>query len=223
MTLISLVDVAKHYRGLKHQQQALEFLQSKVSPETLEEFAGIWRSPPEEPEFLTLDQLMQITTVAPRKRLEQFIKPLNQGFAKFEVNTPLRIAHFLAQTLHESGEFRYQEELASGADYQGREDLGNLQAGDGVRFKGRGLIQVTGRFNYTQISKDLGFDYVANPERLAELPDCVNSAFWYWNSRSLNQLADRDKFELITRRINGGVNGWDDRLKYLNRAKEVLI
>lgn len=177
----------------------------------------------DEPQFLSLEDLHSITIGATKEELHKFIKPLNEGFEKYQVNTPLRIAHFLAQVLHESGEFYYQEELASGADYEGRTDLGNTKPGDGVRFKGRGLIQCTGRANYHQLSKDTGIDYVGNPEKLAQIPHCVNSAFWYWDTHSLNYYADKDQFDNITRAINGGYNGYDDRLKYLKRAKDVLL
>ncbi len=223
MSAIDLASVAKFYRALPHQTEALKYLQGQIPPEVLTKFAELWRSAPTPLEFLSLDDLLKITTVAPKTRLQPFVAPLNEGFERFKVNTPLRIAHFLAQTLHESAEFLYQAEIASGVDYEGRGDLGNVKAGDGVRFKGRGLIQVTGRYNYTQISKDVGVDYLTNPGRLADLPDCVWSAFWYWNSRDLSALADRDNFDAITLRINGGYNGYDDRLKYLKRAKEILL
>lgn len=173
-------------------------------------------------EYLTLDQLYNICVWNTKSELQKFLPALNAGFEKFGVTTRLRIAHFLAQVLHESGEFQYQEELASGDDYEGRTDLGNTQPGDGRRFKGRGLIQVTGFYNYQQISKALGIDYVNNPKKLAEIPDCVNSAFWYWNSRGLSNYADKDDLDQITYKINGGYNGIDQREKYLVRAKGAL-
>jgi putative chitinase len=221
MPPINLCNVARFYRGQAHQTAALTWLQSQIPATTLEQFAAQWRAAP--PDLVSLDDLLKITTVAPRSLLEKFVTPLNDGFKRFDVDTPLRVCHFLAQVLHESGELQYQEELASGADYEGRNDLGNTQPGDGRRYKGRGLIQVTGRFNYAQISRDLGVDYLTNPEKLANLPDCVHSAFWYWNSRGLSTLADQDNFEKITLIINGGFNGWDDRLKYLKRCKDVLL
>lgn len=220
---IALTNVAQFYRALPHQQAALNWLQGQIQPAILEAFSEKWRAAPKTEQFITVDDLLKITTYAPKARLEKFIVPLNEGFERFKVNTPLRICHFLAQVLHECGEFQYQEEIASGEAYEGRGDLGNIKTGDGKRFKGRGLIQVTGRFNYSQISEDLGIDYVATPERLASLPDCVGSAFWYWNSRDLSALADKDNFDAITIRVNGGYNGYDDRRKYLQRAKEVLL
>ncbi len=224
MTSIHLTDVAEHYRSLPQQQEALKYLQEQTSAEVLAEFAELWRkAPPVPPELVTLDDLLKITLVAPKERLQKFVTPLNQHLEKYKVNTPLRVAHFLAQVLHESGEFQYQEEIASGADYEWRDDLGNNCEGDGCRFKGRGLIQVTGRSNYAELSKAIGIDYLNSPDKLACIPGCVTSAFWYWNSRNLSALADKDDFDNITLRINGGYNGYDDRHKYLLRAKDVLL
>lgn len=132
------------------------------------------------------------------------------------------MAHWLAQVAHESGELRYTKELASGKAYEGRKDLGNTQAGDGVKFKGRGLIQITGRANYTAYAKFCGYDVVAKPELLEQPVGAVKSAMWYWQTHGLNELADGDKFVTITRRINGGTNGLESRRKYLNRAKNVF-
>ncbi len=157
------------------------------------------------------------------KRIDLYFEPLLAGMKKHKITTPLRIAHFIAQLAHESGSFRYAEELADGRAYEGRTDLGNNQAGDGPRFKGRGLIQLTGRANYAAYSKASGVDYLAKPERLAsDAFAAVDVACWFWNSRDLNKLADQDDVRAITRRINGGFNGIDDRLDYLMRGKAVL-
>jgi putative chitinase len=115
------------------------------------------------------------------------------------------------------------EELASGQAYEGRKDLGNIQPGDGKRFKGRGLIQLTGRSNYEQYSKDRGIDFIKNPELIATDPNnCVDVAGWYWNSRNLNKYADQDNVRKITKRINGGYNGLEDRIKKLEICKAIL-
>ncbi|MGE0373513.1 MAG: glycoside hydrolase family 19 protein [Gammaproteobacteria bacterium] len=170
---------------------------------------------------LTLDQLQEIMPHA-GKRAAIFLGPLNDTMERYAINTPKRMAAFLAQLAHESGELRYVRELASGEDYERRKDLGNTRPGDGVKFKGRGLIQITGRANYHAVSAALGIDFVIKPA-LMELPE--NAAMvsgWFWDSRNLNELADEDDFRGITRRINGGYNGWEDRLKYWERAKRVL-
>ena len=131
----------------------------------------------------------------------------------------LRIAHFMAQLVHESGGFRYMEEIASGAAYEGREDLGNVKPGDGVRFKGRGPIQCTGRSNYRTFGRAIGIDIENHPE-IAAVPSIgLHLALEYWQSRNLNALADADDVLGITRKINGGLNGIDDRKLHLARAK----
>ncbi|WP_212590530.1 glycoside hydrolase family 19 protein [Williamwhitmania taraxaci] len=141
--------------------------------------------------------------------------------ANFEISTPLRIRHFIAQLAHESGSFQYVREIASGNAYEGRKDLGNVNAGDGVKFKGRGLIQITGRANYEKCSLALFGDrrLLDNPE-LLELPDnAVKSAAWFWQSHGLNALADKDDIRAITKRINGGYNGLVDRMAFYDIAK----
>lgn len=142
--------------------------------------------------------------------------------AEFEINTALRQAHFLSQLSHESAGFKTTVEYASGADYEGRRDLGNTEPGDGKRFKGRGLIQLTGRSNYTVAGVAMGVDLVSNPEVAAQFPHAIRIAGWYWKTRKLNALADKDDISAITRKINGGMNGIDDRRRYLNRAKAAL-
>jgi putative chitinase len=143
---------------------------------------------------------------------------------EFEINTPLRWCHYLAQIAHESAELRYSEEIASGKAYEGRIDLGNVIKGDGVRFKGRGLIQLTGRTNYTTYKACCGFDVVKQPELLCKPVGAVRSSMWFWKKKGLNELADNDDFMAITKRINGNKpNGVESRKKYLARAKRVLV
>lgn len=157
-----------------------------------------------------------------RARVSMFLPYLNKYMYRYGISTRMRVCHFLAQIAHESGELRYTKEIASGKEYEGRKDLGNTQKGDGVRFKGRGLIQITGRANYKQISKATGVDFENHPEWL-ECPQWATmSACWWWNNRGLNALADRDELTNITKQINGGKNGLQDRLKYLGRAKKVI-
>ena len=129
---------------------------------------------------------------------------------------------FLAQIGHESGQLRYRKELASGEAYEGRKDLGNTKPGDGVRYKGRGLIQITGRNNYGLASLALGLPLLEKPELLEEDLNACRSAGWFWYKSNLNALADMGKFETITRRINGGMNGYSDRYKLYQRAFEIV-
>lgn len=151
-----------------------------------------------------------------------FLPYLNKYMERYGIDNRMRACHFLAQIAHESGELRYTKELASGEAYEGRKDLGNVKPGDGVRYKGRGLIQITGRTNYKQISAATGIDFYSHPEWM-ELPQWATmSSCWWWDNRGLNTLADRDELTNITKRINGGTNGLQDRLKYLARAKKVI-
>ena len=141
------------------------------------------------------------------------------------VNTPLRQAHFLAQVGHESGELRHRQELGTGQAYEGRAALGNTTPGDGPRYKGRGLIQLTGRANYAAYGRSLGREQelLASPELLATDDRlCADVAGWFWETRQLNALADADDLARITRRVNGGLNGLPDRSRLLRRAKALL-
>lgn len=136
------------------------------------------------------------------------------------INTPLRLAHFLAQIAHESDGFRTVTEYASGKAYEGRRDLGNTQPGDGIRFKGRGLIQLTGRANYRKFGKLMGINLEAAPEAAANLLHVTELAALFWADRNLNPKADADDLEAITKAINGGRNGLASRRLYLARAKK---
>lgn len=172
--------------------------------------------------MITVSDLKAICPYTPTATLERFAEPLNAAMQEFEINNVQRETMFLAQLAHESGGFRYVRELASGAAYEGRIDLGNTEPGDGVRFKGRGLIQITGRANYAECGNALGLDLLANPELLETPVNACRSAAWFWSERDLNQRADLGDFRGITKRINGGLNGWHDRLSYLEKAQQVL-
>lgn len=170
---------------------------------------------------ITADQLRAVMPYANR-RIDMFLAPLNAAMAEFEINTPARQAAFLAQIAHESGELRYVRELASGAAYEGRADLGNTQPGDGARFRGRGLIQITGRANYSRCGLALDLDLLDHPELLEEPANACRSAAWFWHNAGLNALADAGHFRLITKRINGGYNGAAERVAYHERAHGAL-
>lgn len=140
-----------------------------------------------------------------------------------DLTTPQRQAFFLAQLAHESAGFKTTTEYASGRAYNGRADLGNRPGtNDGVTYKGRGLIQLTGRANYGLMSKKLGVDLVSNPQLAAQFPYAALTAAYYWKDRGLNALADRGDFVGVTRRINGGENGLADRRRYLALAQNEL-
>lgn len=143
----------------------------------------------------------------------------------YEINTPLRQAHFLAQAAHESAGFKTTTEYASGAAYEGRIDLGNCNPGDGKRFPGRGIFQITGRSNQERAAKKMNIleQWNADPTILAKFPYAALTAGDYWQWRGLNAFADADDHLKITKLINGGTNGLADRIKYLARAKAALL
>lgn len=172
--------------------------------------------------MIVTSEQMEVIMPNAKQRIGKFLPTINKWADHFGINTSLRMAHFLAQIAHESGELRYTKELASGKAYEGRKDLGNTQKGDGVRYKGRGLIQITGRANYKRYADYCGYDVVSNPELLEQVTGAVKSAMWYWQTHGLNELADKDKFVTITKRINGGTNGLESRRAYLAKAKIVL-
>ncbi|MEN9492638.1 MAG: hypothetical protein RJA63_3087 [Pseudomonadota bacterium] len=176
--------------------------------------------------------ILQAAMGCTQERALLFARPLAEACERFSIDTPARLAAFLAQIGHESGGLRYVTELASGEAYEGRKDLGNTHQGDGVRFRGHGLIQITGRANHAEMRPLLilaGYDEVpdfeAHPERLTDPRWAAASAAAYWHKRNLSALADAGRpedFERITRRINGGLNGQADRLVRWERAKAAL-
>ena len=172
--------------------------------------------------MITAQQLKKIYIFATTANIEKYLQYINEYAEQYEVNTPLRMSAFLAQIGHESGQLRYVQEIASGKAYEGRKDLGNVFFGDGVRYKGRGLIQITGRANYQSLSNDLGVDFINEPEKLQSPKYAVLSAFWFWDKKNLNKWADIPDFEKITRIINGGLNGYKDRLHLYELAKKTL-
>jgi putative chitinase len=167
---------------------------------------------------------------------------INKTCPSYGIDTPREYAHFLAQACHETDHFKTLKEYASGKAYENRRDLGNTQPGDGVRFKGRGIFQTTGRANYQQLGiikgkRDL---FTRNPELLEQPEYAVWSACEYWKSRNLNDAANhpdsdflKKKYknnvisvspvEFISITINGGFNGIDERKKFYERAKSVLV
>ena len=173
------------------------------------------------PEFSPM--LLALALPAARRAdVDRYAPGIAACFRRHGLSTPLRQAHFLAQIGHESASLRHSAEIASGAAYERRADLGNTHPGDGPRFKGRGLIQLTGRANYTRFAEAIGrkAEILANPALVAtDAGLAVEAAGWFWEDRKLNALADRDDLRLITRRINGGLNGLAQRAALLRRIK----
>lgn len=159
-------------------------------------------------------------------RATTFLPFLEDAMHEFEINTKKRVTAFLPQIGHESGGLHWMVELwgptAAQSRYETRYDLGNVAPGDGFKYRGRGLIQLTGRGNYQKASDALGVDLIYRPELLGEPALACRSAAWFWKAHGCNELADEGKFEAITKRINGGLNGYAERLGLWEAAKEVL-
>lgn len=173
---------------------------------------------------LTAEQLKYVMKGCKESGIIKYLGPINLAMKKYEVDTYLRVCHFLAQVGHESGSLRFSHELASGRMYEGRKDLGNIFPGDGMRFKGQGLIQLTGRLNITSFGNYIGIDFTKeNPSRIGDEPELsAEAAGWFWLTRKLNKWADKDDIRGVTLRVNGGYNGLTERIAYLKRAKEIL-
>ncbi|ETF08379.1 glycoside hydrolase family 19 protein [Pseudomonas moraviensis] len=174
---------------------------------------------------ITAQQLLQILPNAGAKA-GVFVPVLNTAMLRYQIVGTRRVAAFIAQIGHESGQLVYVREIwgptPAQAKYEGRKDLGNTVPGDGLKYRGRGLIQITGRANYAACGEALGLDLINQPELLEQPKNACLSAAWFWATNGLNTLADADKFEAITRRINGGLNGQADRLKLWSKAMAVL-
>ena len=191
-------------------------------------------------DLISKDQLKLVFATAKQENIDKYFTPLNAALAHYRINTPLRICHFIAQVAQESGCFRYNEEIwpnptldahgvaTKGSSwqlrYEGNTGLGNTHPGDGYRFRGRGLIQLTGRANYekygTYLKRDLSSGN--NPDLVAQPDLAVDAAGWYWSTRDLNAYADKDDVLSITKRINGGTLGLDERKAFLEKAKKAF-
>jgi putative chitinase len=196
----------------------------------LDEEARAWKPPPPaaapfpEPRRrpLTPKQLKRIMPSLTTERAKLLLPALLRAMREAQVTTPRRQAAFLAQLAHESGQFRWFEELRDGALYEGRADLGNVRLGDGIRFKGRGPIQLTGRANYRAAGRALKLPLEKKPSLAASVEVGFRVAAWFWRTRGLNTLADQGRFDDITTAINGGQRGAADRRTQYRRALKTL-
>jgi len=183
--------------------------------------------------MITKQQLTLLMPHASEKNVEKFLIPLCTAMQKYRINTPPRIAAFLAQLEVESGSLYYVEEIACGSAYEKRKDLGNLceealsaahskKSTTGKFYKGHGLIQITGFYNHKECGKALELDLVNEPTLLCEPEYAAASAAWFWDTHGCNELADVGLFGKITKVINGGYNGAEERLKAYGRNKKIL-
>jgi putative chitinase len=181
--------------------------------------------------MITKQQLKNICHQAKDENLDKYLPYLNMLMDEYEINTPNRRRHFIAQLAHESNQFNSCAEKYNGTPqeyfkkYDNRKDLGNSFKGDGMKFKGRGLIQITGRYNYSCASIDIFKDatLLSNPEKLEQPALAVEVSCWFWKTKHLNSLADNDEIKAITMRINGGLNGLNERIMFYNLAKKYIL
>lgn len=171
--------------------------------------------------MITATQLLAIMPNA-KHRYDNFLPYINKYMEEFEINTTLRMVYFLATIAVESYELKYTRELADGSAYEFRKSLGNTKLGDGKKYRGRGLIQLTGKANYEAYKKYCGFDVVLMPELLEKPLGATRSACWFWKTQGLNRLADADNMEGVRKKVNGGLNGYDSFKLYVKRAKKVI-
>jgi predicted chitinase len=192
---------------------------------------------------LALTQLAVIMPSLQRESAVLYLPHLNDAMAEADINTPQRVAAFIAQLAHESNELRSWVEQphkdpakhpdcrlcrstrkghVAGAQYENRAILGNDRPGDGIRYLGRGPIQLTGRANYRDAGLALGLPLEDFPDRVATADVGFRVACWYWTSRHCNEPADAGDFDTVTRRINGGLNGKPERDRYHHIARNVL-
>ena len=202
---------------------------------------------------LTIDILAECLPDAKRSNLEKFVEGLNETFEHFEIDNANRMAMFIAQTAHESGNFaatqenlnysakglsgtfkkyfpteesatpyaRKPEKIANRV-YGARMGNGPESSGEGYKYRGRGIIQLTGKDNYKNCGKALGLDLLADPDSVAKNPVAVLSAGWFWDTRKLNTWADKGDVLTVTKKINGGTIGLEDRTKHYDHIVEVL-
>jgi len=173
--------------------------------------------------IITLAQVQKALPYNEGNAAKYFVN-LGQAMKEGKLNTCPRVSAFIAQIGHESGDLRWMEELADGSQYEGELDKGNTQPGDGVKYKGRGPIQVTGRYNYGLITTYFNHDFINNPTDAALPQWGFRIALWYWNTHNLTPLADlntQSGFDQITYLINGGYNGKADRDSHYAAAKQI--
>jgi len=200
---------------------------------------------------LTLEQLQEM--VPGNAHIDHWYDALEKILPDYEINTPQRIAAFVAQCAHESGGFKFikenlnyravslrktfgkyfptdelaqqyanKGEMIANRVYANRMGNGNEASGDGYRYCGRGLIQLTGKDNYTRYAESTEQTVEEASEHLTTFEGCVQSAAWFWEANNLNQWADKGDIVTLTKRINGGVIGLEDRIKHYNHALHVL-
>jgi putative chitinase len=171
---------------------------------------------------IQLDSIIDRKSYPPKR--DDLLKTINLTLGKFDIQTPLRIAMYLAQVIYETDGFKFFTALGSFEYFRQYDGLmGNTEPGDGAESRGRGFIQITGKHNYTLAGKALGLDLAHNPDKSAELDIGARTAGWFWSEHDLNDLADQGDIVAVTKRINGGTNVLEDRIGWYLKTTSVLI
>lgn len=218
--MIKFKEAALYYNDEPQQNKAWEYLQQATPKSVLTQFQVLYRAKKKVEQYVTKSQLAAIWVCSEDLIEDREIDELNSCLADFNITTPPRIRHFLAQTGHESGGGKWKTELSDGMYLEGRTDIGNTEPGDGPRFKGAGYLQMTGRFNYQRFSDDIDDPRVMEGcQYVADNYPFTSAGFW-WVDNDMNRLCDTDPCtEEVTLRVNGGYNGLDDRKEYYGRAE----
>ena len=218
--MIELKDAALYYKEEQQQIKAWEYLQQATPKSVLLQFQVLYRAQKKSKEYVTKCQLASIWVCSEDLIEDREIDELNACLSDFNITTPPRIRHFLAQTGHESGGGKWKTELSDGMYLEGRTDIGNTEPGDGPRYKGAGYLQMTGRANYQRFADDIDNPRVMEGcQYVADNYPFTSAGFW-WVDNDMNRLCDTDpSVEQVTLRVNGGYNGLEDRKAYYGRAE----
>lgn len=180
--------------------------------------------------MLTIEQFKKLFPNCPKAKIDEYFKNLCLTMDRFGINSKKRMKMFLAQLAHESYQFKYLEEIWGPTEQQKKYEppstvatrLGNSEKGDGFKFKGRGALQLTGRANYKTVGDYFKVDFIKNPEKAASPEWAFMIAGWFWETRKLNELADKEDLIGVTKKVNGGLNGLEDRKKYYDKFETIL-
>jgi len=206
--------------------KAVQWLEDNLPAQYLDdasEWVKTFRTKPQSPALVTKTQIAYIWGCKEGLIQDSEVAEMNKGLSLFQINTTSRLRHFLSQISHESGGGRYKEELASGADYEGRTDLGNTSPGDGQKYKGAGYIQMTGRANYQAFANYINDPMVMNGVSYVASKYPMTSAGFWWHNNDMNALCDKNPtVEQVTLRVNGGYTGLSSRKEYFQKCCEVI-
>ena len=234
---IRLIDLFRYYKKLGHQTVAIQELEDEINaldPYILSRDSAWYRTwtaavaPKPKEHLVTVEQVAEISGWKTGQFDDKFMNDLNMLVRVADMTSLNQRRHLIAQTCHETGRYRWMKELADGSAYEGRSDLGNTQPGDGPKYRGGGVIQLTGRYNYQRFSDWLerngmrdenvmkfGADYIADHYPFL-------SAICWIQENNWDEVCKTEDVYQVTRVLNGGYNGLEDRMKYYKKACKVI-